>query len=342
MVPDTVALKGLSEPHVAMRDLKQRLFDLLRSGGNNNSSSNNNSGSNGSNSNTNNSCNSHQNKSNNQTHATPAQKPKKLHEYTAADCNAAFLRKYHDLSISRDREMDRERDRERERAGPGQVQSPNVIYFNENLSMASKYNVRPFPLARYPSCPLSSFGLSPGSGRPEGSAGSSLGEEEDTESEPYHFCSDEDHSSHTQTIKLRRHQNGHHGHHGLDLMEPSVNEDADLEDEQAESQLDSFCTLCTSTFSYNKCCRFCENSLCGSKCNSERGSHASRMSRISQISRNLDGGYPPDPDLDSHQLQPHRFGGSMRMLAHHQSAAIRVRILNLKLKWKPGDKVNTS
>jgi len=180
--------------------------------------------------------------------------------------------------------------------------------------------VRPFPLTRYPSCPLSSFGMSQGAGgRQEGSAGSSLGEEEDTESEPYHFCSDEDRSSHTETVKMRR-------HHGIMGIDPSVNEDADLEDDHAESQLDSFCTLCTSTFSYNKCCRYCENSLCGSKCNSERGSHASRMSRISQISRNMSSGYPPEPEFDPHQnqLQQHRFGGSMRVLANHQPAAIRL------------------
>ncbi|KAI8036090.1 hypothetical protein M5D96_011184 [Drosophila gunungcola] len=224
--------------------------------------------------------------------------------------------------------MGRERERERAGPGPGALPSPNVIYFNENLSMASKYNVRPFPLTRYPSCPLSSFGAASqegrgggggaGGGRQEGSAGSSLGEEEDTESEPYHFCSDEDRSSHTATLKMRH-------HHGLE-MDASVNEeDADLEDDQAESQLDSFCTLCTSTFSYNKCCRFCENSLCGSKCNSERGSHASRMSRISHISRGLASGYPADPDFDPLQnpLQQYRFGGSMRMLGSHQPAAIR-------------------
>ncbi|XP_070132646.1 uncharacterized protein f isoform X3 [Drosophila bipectinata] len=302
-----------------MRDLKQRLFDLLRSGGNNSNGNANNHSHNG-------------NQSNGVPHVQhpqmPVQKPKKLHEYTAADCNAAFLRKYHDLSISRDhqmeRERDKERDRERERAGPAlqHAPAPNVIYFNENLSMASKYNVRPFPLTRYPSCPLSTFGISTGQAGPEGgSAGSSLGEEEDTESEAYNFCSDEDQSSHTQTLKLRR-------HHEIDMglssaTDPTDHEHHDLAEEdedQAESQLDSFCTLCTSTFSYNKCCRFCENSLCGSKCNSERGSHASRLSRISQISR----GMPPDPDFEHHQLQHPRFGGSARLLAnHHQSAAIR-------------------
>ncbi|KAH8420175.1 hypothetical protein KR009_006860 [Drosophila setifemur] len=326
-----------------MRDLKQRLFDLLRSGGSNSSSSNNNSNNN---SNSNSSSNhSHRNGNSHVQHPNqmPAQKPKKLHEYTAADCNAAFLRKYHDLSISRDRELERERDKERGRereragagAGAGNGQIPNVIYFNENLSMASKYNVRPFPLTRYPSCPLSTFELASShesqAGRNEGSAGSSLGEdEEDTESEAYNFCSDEDQSSQTQTLKLRRHH--HHNSEmvlglemgmGLEMeMGSSADPDPDMEDDPAESQLDSFCTLCTSTFSYNKCCRFCDNSLCGSKCNSERGSHASRMSRISQISRNLAPAYSADPEFDhqQQQQQQHRFGANMQ---HHQPAAIR-------------------
>ncbi|SPP77963.1 Hypothetical predicted protein [Drosophila guanche] len=197
----------------------------------------------------------------------------------------------------------------------------NVIYFNENLSMASKYNVRQFPLTRYPSCPLSSFGLSPTSPATHngpshegaGSAGSSLGEEEedDTESDRYNFCSDEDQSSNTQTLKIGRHS------HDMDM---DVDGDVDVEDDRAESQLDSFCTLCTSTFSYNKCCRFCDNSLCGSKCNSERGSHASRMSR--------NGGYPQseaDHEQQQQQLpsQQHRFGGSMRMLSNYQPTALR-------------------
>ncbi|KAH8274190.1 hypothetical protein KR018_001602 [Drosophila ironensis] len=309
-----------------MRDLKQRLFDLLRSGGNNNNHHNNNSG------------NNNHGVPHTQHSQIPAQKPKKLHEYTAADCNAAFLRKYHDLSISRD-VRDKERERERERAAPahshshGHGPAPNVIYFNENLSMASKYNVQPFPpLTRYPSCPLSSFGA-PGAVTIEGgSAGSSLGEEEeeldaeaeaeDTESEAYNFCSDEDDA---QTLKLRHHR------HGMDL-ELSSNHNlagmgigiGDEDEDQAESQLDSFCTLCTSTFSYNKCCRFCDNSLCGSKCNSERGSHASRLSRISQMSRVLGQESSPNPGAEFEQPHP-RFGGSMRMLAAHHPAPAALR-----------------
>ncbi|EDW27762.1 GL19881 [Drosophila persimilis] len=351
-----------------MRDLKQRLFDLLRSGGNNNNNNNNN------NSHNNNSVGCNQNNQNGIPHIQhtiqqlpAAQKPKKLHEYTAADCNAAFLRKYHDLSISRGmglelngrerergardrgREKDRDRERELEWERERERQLPhggaNVIYFNENLSMASKYNVRQFPLTRYPSCPLSSFGLPPsphdghegheghaGLEGHQGSAGSSLGEEEeeeeeDTESERYNFCSDEDQSSNTQTLKIRH-------SHDMDLDADGDVEgdgDVDVEDDRAESQLDSFCTLCTSTFSYNKCCRFCENSLCGSKCNSERGSHASRISR--------NGGYPQaeaETDLEQHHqqqqqqqqqqhqlLQQHRFGGSSRMLSSYQPTALR-------------------
>ncbi|KAM8721319.1 hypothetical protein ACLKA7_007226 [Drosophila subpalustris] len=251
-----------------MRDLKQRLFDLLRSGGisvgdNNNGSSTG-------------VPQSHQQQQQHhqQTIYSPIQpvaKPKKLHEYTAADCNAAFLRKYHDLSISRAREGDTERQQQQNQ----ERQHANVIYFNENLSMTSKYNVRQFPLTRYPSCPLSSFGMSSQRGA-EGSAGSSLAE--DTESDRYNFCSDEDQSSNARTLKIRCRKLRMDA--DVDISgngDGDVDADLDLDD-HAESQLDSFCTLCTSTFSYNKCCRFCDNSLCGSKCNSERGSHASRIS----------------------------------------------------------------
>ncbi|KAH8387198.1 hypothetical protein KR093_005452 [Drosophila rubida] len=340
-----------------MRDLKQRLFDLLRSGGIS-VGDNNNAGGN-SNSNGNNNGISHpqllqQQQQQQQMIYSPLQpmpKPKKLHEYTAADCNAAFLRKYHDLSISRDRDRDRDRDAERldrERERELNNGAANVIYFNENLSMTSKYNVRQFPLTRYPSCPLSSFGISSQrGGEAGGSAGSSLGEE-DTESDRYNFCSDEDQSSNAQTLKLRCHKlhldtapqagvadegDANLVHIDADLDDDDDDVDDD-DDEHAESQLDSFCTLCTSTFSYNKCCRFCDNSLCGSKCNSERGSHASRRSC------NLNAQFPGvDSELEQYhhqqlQLQQHhqqRFGGSMRLLnASHQqqpkiatSAAIR-------------------
>ncbi|KAH8287982.1 hypothetical protein KR044_004995, partial [Drosophila immigrans] len=321
-----------------MRDLKQRLFDLLRSGGisvgdNNN---NNNAGNSQNNGISQPQLLHHQNQQQQQQQQQqqliyaplqPMPKPKKLHEYTAADCNAAFLRKYHDLSISRDRDRDRDRDRQPdERESDGTNGAANVIYFNENLSMTSKYNVRQFPLTRYPSCPLSSFG-----GRGEGgSAGSSLAEE-DTESDRYNFGSDEDQSSNAQTLKLRCHKlhdDDDDGNSNLQHIDGDADADLDDDDEQAESQLDSFCTLCTSTFSYNKCCRFCDNSLCGSKCNSERGSHASRLS----CNLNAPAPYPGvdpelvdcNPQLQYHHLlqqqqqQQQRFGGSMRLLQQQQ------------------------
>ncbi|TDG39898.1 hypothetical protein AWZ03_013679 [Drosophila navojoa] len=329
-----------------MRDLKQRLFDLLRSGGisvgeNNNNNSNHGNG-NGNNNKSNGPQQQQQHQQSQQQQQQqlysshhPVQKPKKLHEYTAADCNAAFLRKYHDLSISRARE--RERELELEPNG-----TSNVIYFNENLSMTSKYNIRQFPLTRYPSCPLSSFGLSPQ--RAEGSAGSSLAE--DTESDRYNFCSDgsEDQSSSAHTLKLRCHKL----HMDTDAEVDADGDDADdadmdgddLDDDHAESQLDSFCTLCTSTFSYNKCCRFCDNSLCGSKCNSERGSHASRLSCSNRNNNNNNNSYGLlDNELDFsaqqllHQPHPHphphhhpqRFGGATRLHPPNLAAASAIR-----------------
>lgn len=42
----------------------------------------------------------------------------------------------------------------------------------------------------------------------------------------------------------------------------------------AMAGLDSFCTLCTSSFSFNRC-QHCENSSCGSNCNSSQGRRAS-------------------------------------------------------------------
>lgn len=332
-----------------MRDLKQRLFDLLRSGGisvgdnNSNNNGNNNGNSNGNSVAQHHHLQQHQQQQQQLLYSPlhAQQKPKKLHEYTAADCNAAFLRKYHDLSISREREKERERDEERLREANG---AGNVIYFNENLSMTSKYNVRQYPLTRYPSCPLSSFGMSPP--HADGSAGSSLAE--DTESDRYNFCSDEDQSSNAHTLKLHHRSNSNNipclamngdgdgvvngivnGVVDVDMVMSMADVDAevDLDDDQAESQLDSFCTLCTSTFSYNKCCRYCDNSLCGSKCNSERGSHASRISCNTNPYGGLDGDFDCGNQLQQQQQQhlqlqqqqqlQQRFGGSMKMLTTH-------------------------
>ena len=200
-----------------MRDLKQCLLDLLRSGSGANSP---------------------------QGHPKSS-KPKKLHEYSAADCNAAFLRKYHELGV-----------------GMGKVPNGNIIYFNENLSMASKYDMSHFPaLTRYPSCPLSSLSLSEDSVSPPQSSNSTR-----SQSGQYEFSStsEEDvmHATQAPSSHLPR---AAAKMHYLSHATPG----------RDEEMLDSFCTLCTSTFSYNKCCRYCENSICGSKCNSENGSRSS-------------------------------------------------------------------
>lgn len=212
-----------------MRDLKQCLMDLLRSGGI----------SVGDNNNT------------NSKQAMPTSKflpkPKKLHEYTAADCNAAFLRKYYEV-------------------GNG-FNAPNngVIYFNENLTMTSKYDMRQFPLNRYPSCPVSTLSNSDDSVSPPSSKSDNHVTTDDSESCRYEYSSEEDR---TTLIDYCTHNNL------KSIKVPSYNCCAVDDD----ALLDSFCTLCTSSFSYNKCCRYCDNSQCGSKCNSERSSHTSRSS----------------------------------------------------------------
>lgn len=225
-----------------MRDLKQCLLDLLRSGGISVGDNNNSSG--------------------NTSQAMPtsrsSHKPKKLHEYTAADCNAAFLRKYYEVG----------------NAAGLSVPNNGVIYFNENLTMTSKYDMRQFPMNRYSSCPLSTFSNSDESVSPPSSKSDNPMSTDDTESCPYDYSSEEDQ---TTLIDYCVHHNNP-GDVGA-LLHNCDNDD---------TLLDSFCTLCTSSFSYNKCCRYCDSSQCGSKCNSDNGSQISRDSQhlIPTIQRN--------------------------------------------------------
>lgn len=214
-----------------MRDLKQCLLDLLRSGGI--------------------SVGDNTNPTTTQALSTSKnlQKPKKLHEYTAADCNAAFLRKYYEVGN-----------------GGFNCQNNEVIYFNENLTMTSKYDMRQFPLNRYPSCPLSTFSNSDDSVSPPSSKSDNHATTDDTESFRYDYSSEEDR---TTLVDYCTHNNN----------PDSVNLPSKHNCDADDALLDSFCTLCTSSFSYNKCCRYCDNSQCGSKCNSERSSHTSSRSQ---------------------------------------------------------------
>lgn len=62
-----------------------------------------------------------------------------------------------------------------------------------------------------------------------------------------------------------------------------------LADANSVAGLDSFCTLCTSSFSYNRCNQ-CEESSCGSKCNlSQRHSGKNLFNRNENISGGGDG-----------------------------------------------------
>lgn len=217
-----------------MRDLKQCLIDLLRSGG--------------------------ISVGDNQHSAAAAatnptsklqHKPKKLHEYTAADCNKAFLRKYYDVGVSGYPPA----------AAAAANKNNEIIYFNENLTMTSKYDMRQYPLSRYPSCPLSSFSNSDDSVSPQSSRSdhqNHVDDSEESSSRRFDYSSSEDDRA---TLINCFHSSRPNEH--LNCYENG----GAIGDE--EDHLDSFCTLCTSSFSYNKCCRYCDNSLCGSQCNSE-------------------------------------------------------------------------
>ncbi|XP_075158533.1 espin protein forked isoform X2 [Haematobia irritans] len=199
-----------------MRDIKQCLIDLLRSGGI--------------------SVGDNQNSTNHNPTSQLHYKPKKLHEYTADDCNKAFLRKYYDGGLG------------------GGLNAYNlhknneVIYFNENLTMTSKYDMRHYPLSRYPSCPLSAFSNSDDSVSPQSSRSDNhLDDSEESRRFDY-SSSDDDRNTLINCF--------HSPNRNCSCCENDVNGGGD-------DHLDSFCTLCTSSFSYN---------CCGSQCNSEHSS----------------------------------------------------------------------
>lgn len=222
-----------------MRDLKQCLMDLLRSGGigvgdNTNLNSTNT---------TSKLLHKQQQRHN---------KPKKLHEYTAADCNKAFLRKYYDVG----------------NPFPRSNATNEVIYFNENLTMTSKYDMGRYPqLNRYPSCPLSNIGNSDDSVSPTSSRSDNHNTDDSELSRRFDYSSSEDDRATLVDC-----------FHRTNALHISGFDDID----GAEDQLDSFCTLCTSSFSYNKCCRYCDNSRCGSQCNSEHTASLRKVQRNPQ------------------------------------------------------------
>ncbi|KAL9878263.1 uncharacterized protein ACN2A1_010778 isoform 3-T3 [Glossina fuscipes fuscipes] len=218
-----------------MRDLKQCLIDLLRTGGLSTGE-----------------------KHSSRTAAITSRSPpklKKLYEYTAADCNAAFLRKYNNIANSH--------------TGGNNNNNNAIIYFNENLTMTSKYDVHHFPLGRHPSCSMGAFYRSDDSVSPQ-SSNSDNHTTDDSESGRYDYSSDDCDT----LIECCSH----------DTINSSKVNGLQANNE-IEAQLDSFCTLCTSSFSYNKCCRYCDSSHCGSKCNSETSSLANSKSQQRNVTK---------------------------------------------------------
>lgn len=218
-----------------MRDLKQCLIDLLRTGGLT----------------TTDTTNSITGKQINKSKLS--QKPKKLYEYTVVDCNADLMRKYNNIDTD----------------GGGAFNNSNsIIYFNENLTMTSKYNVRRYPLHRYFSYPVSSYSNSDDSISPQSSkSGNHI--TDDGESGHYDYSSDDDRDTLVDSCD-------HNSTKNRKTKMPQLM--CNIED-----NLDSLCTLCTSSFSYNNCC---SSSQCSSTCNSDIGSYSSRDSQFDKCQRN--------------------------------------------------------
>lgn len=136
----------------------------------------------------------------------------------------------------------------------------NIIYFNENMSMTSKSNT-----IKFSSCPTGTFKPSP--------MNQSFSNRKKsirawgTETVAFDFSSDD---RGTASI-LGTSSCG---------TDASRNEDGNSEtdewmcnfsDNAASANLDSFCTLCTSSFSFNNCNK-CDESTCSSKCHSTAAS----------------------------------------------------------------------
>ncbi|KAJ6637777.1 hypothetical protein Bhyg_10508 [Pseudolycoriella hygida] len=135
----------------------------------------------------------------------------------------------------------------------------NIIYFNENMSMTSKNNT-----IKFSSCPIGTFKPSPMnqsfSNRKESIR------EWGAETVAFDFSSDDRtcvpgaSSDSTGTSK-----------NGTDDFSDHDEWFNNFGDNATSGNLDSFCTLCTSSFSFNNCNK-CDESTCGSKCHSSDAS----------------------------------------------------------------------
>lgn len=131
----------------------------------------------------------------------------------------------------------------------------NIIYFNENMSMTSKCNT-----IKFSSCPIGTFKPSP-MNQSFSNRKKSI-REWGTETVAFDFSSDDRASSSipessTSTGRTRN----------IDCNSDNDDWLGNFGDSAAGGNLDSFCTLCTSSFSFNSCNK-CDESSCGSKCHS--------------------------------------------------------------------------
>lgn len=126
----------------------------------------------------------------------------------------------------------------------------NIIYFNENMSMTSKSNT-----IKFARCPTGNFKPSPMNNSFSNRKKSIR--EFGIETAYYDFSSD-DRTTITSTTNSPASESSNRETETDDCL-------CEYSDCAVTNGLDSFCTLCTSSFSFNQCNR-CEKSSCSSKC----------------------------------------------------------------------------
>lgn len=138
----------------------------------------------------------------------------------------------------------------------------NIIYFNENMSMTSKSNT-----IKFARCPTGNFKPSPLNNSFSNRKKSIR--EFGIETAYYDFSSD-DRTTTTSTTNSPASESSNRETETDDCL-------CEYSDCAVTNGLDSFCTLCTSSFSFNQCNR-CEKSTCSSKCdNSVNGSEKNKL-----------------------------------------------------------------
>ncbi|XP_055843804.1 homeobox protein 2 isoform X2 [Episyrphus balteatus] len=163
----------------------------------------------------------------------------------------------------------------------------NVIVFNENISMASKYDKHQLERTGFGQPYQYSIRNRSSETRSCNNSYQSSKSKFDYDSE--HFKCDFSSSNDTEGE--------------MEFTSDSFSESYKSDD--ARDKLDSFCTLCTSSFSYTQCCGFCDKSKCGcgSRGDSDE-SHQTTDRSFSNRTRTVD--YPGHFN-NSRQMHSHQF-----------------------------------